>query len=352
MSTIPASVRSQIASRLEAFARCTQQPKPVHLIYSTRNSWPYLNNYDSTSTGDKSGMAESSRSADPTPDQDLDIAVLDSSFNPPHLAHLSLVSSSPFLSRSAPPSSSRKHYDAHLLLLSSKNADKGSGKAGDASPEQRLSMMYLLAKDLERKLSSEGSKEPNVAVVVVEEPLMKDKSTLLHSFFKEQTEGGRGQSNGAGLVHRARPRLHWVVGWDTIIRYFALKYYPSPESFARSCDLFFNQEGTTFVAARRVVGGSAPDRSDDAEQSAASLRKEEDKFLGSDLVRPWVEKGSVTMFDLPKEARGVSSTLVRSILLEDGVSGKEKLRKLRQGDTVSEDLAKYLVEEDVYKKTA
>lgn len=139
---------------------------------------------------------------------------------------------------------------------------------------------------------------------------------------------------------------------DTVIRYFALKYYPSPESFARSCDLFFNQEGTTFVAARRVVGGSAPDRSDEEEHSAASLRKEEDQFLNSDLVRPWVEKGSVTMFDLPKEARGVSSTLVRGILLEEGTSDEEKLRKLRRGDTVSEDLARYLIEEEVYKQAS
>lgn len=214
MSTIPATMRSQIASRLETFARCTQQPKPLHLIYSTRSSWPYLSSHRSATSEDKDGSAEGSRFADPPPDQDLDIAVLDSSFNPPHLAHLSLVSSPPFLSRSAPPSTSRKHYDAHLLLLSSKNADKGSGKAGDASPEQRLSMMYLLAKELERKLSSEGSKEPNVAVVVVEEPLMKDKSTLLHSFFREQVEGAEGVGNGVGLLQRARPRLHWVVGCE------------------------------------------------------------------------------------------------------------------------------------------
>lgn len=101
-----------------------------------------------------------------------------------------------------------------------------------------------------------------------------------------------------------------------------------------------------------MVGGSAPDRSDKEEQSAATLRKEEDQFLGSDLVRPWVEKGSVTMFDLPKEARGVSSTLVRGILLEEGTSDDEKLQKLREGDTVSEGLARYLLEEQVYKKAS
>jgi hypothetical protein len=65
-----------------------------------------------------------------------------------------------------------------------------------------------------------------------------------------------------------------------------------------------------------------------------------------------VEKGSVTMFDLPKEARGVSSTLVRGILLEEGTSDDEKLQKLREGDTVSEGLARYLLEEQVYKKAS
>lgn len=104
----------------------------------------------------------------------LTISVLDSSFNPAHLAHLAIANHLPS-SAHGPP--------AHLLLLSSKNVDK-EPKAGEASPGQRLEMMRVVAREMERLgRSEEGAARgaANVAVGVIEdEPTFVGKSRVLN----------------------------------------------------------------------------------------------------------------------------------------------------------------------------
>jgi nicotinamide-nucleotide adenylyltransferase len=108
----------------------------------------------------------------------LRVSILDSSFNPPTCAHLALARSKPTLRKNASfsgqntvPGSQSEHittnenaqslhhsfdlaengegdYDARLLLLSVRNVDK-TLKAGDATYEQRIEMMYALARELE-----------------------------------------------------------------------------------------------------------------------------------------------------------------------------------------------------------
>lgn len=332
-SVLPSTVRTHIKKGLDSFLISGHSPKPLQIVYSTKPDWPY----SSSSSSSSSAAAASSSN-------ELDIAVLDSSFNPPHQAHLSLASSQPILARTkGAQGSSRRHYPAHLLLYSSSNADKPSDKPGDAKPLERLQMMYLLAKELEEKLSQEGIDQPSVAVGIVEPPLMKDKSRLIHQWFQQQHSTA--MANDSSSTSLARPRLHWVVGWDTIIRFFALKYYPSPEDFSKACDIFFDEEQTTFVCARRDTG--ATDGSTGGEDQ--SSRKEEDDFLSSDLVRPWLEKGSVGIFDLPQEARAVSSTKVRRILMDKDFSTDEKRQKLVEEKLVSSTMARFLVEEEVYR---
>src|SRR4051794_37180912 len=67
------------------------------------------------------------------------ILVLDSSFNPPTVAHRALAL--------IPTGTAASEPDAMLLLLSVTNADKVP-KSGDALPEQRLEMMELVARGL------------------------------------------------------------------------------------------------------------------------------------------------------------------------------------------------------------
>lgn len=302
------------------------------VVYQTRPSWPH--------SGAGSYLASISASTTPVGPEQVDIAVLDSSFNPPHLAHLALASSKPILSANA--ITRRSHYPAHLFLLSSRNADKGHGRPGDASPLQRVLMMVVLAKDLEERMRQEGVDETriNVAVAVCGEPLMKDKSSLVHDWLQQQ----RGSEAGATPQNS---RLHWVVGWDTLIRFFALKYYPSREEFAKACHQFFVEEGTTFVCARRAMRADDSSQDDDgtAEQKQ---RQEEYEFLYSDLVRPWVEQGSVAMFDLSEEVRHVSSTQTRQLVRQAGLAAEQKKMALQRQGLLTAAMAEFVVDEGIY----
>jgi nicotinamide-nucleotide adenylyltransferase len=140
---------SVISSAIE---RVQQQAVSAALVYTTHERWPLL----STQSSSK---------------RPLRISILDSSFNPPTLAHLALAN--------APnPFSVASDYDAKLLLLSVRNADK-SLQEDDASLSQRVEMMSLLSLDIHHNgLDS----PPNVAVGLVNEPTFPAKSSALRNF--------------------------------------------------------------------------------------------------------------------------------------------------------------------------
>lgn len=321
-----AQVRSDtmLASKIAkaaASAAATSSGSSVRLVYSTSPTWPF------PSTSSSNG--NSSTTSHPSTSNSIDIAVLDSSFNPPSRAHLALLLSSPILAHQ------KQAYDGHLLLFSTQNADKGAGKPGDASLTQRVEMMTLMAKDVERIQTASGH-TPNVAVGLVDKPLIFAKSTLTWDLLKQQQ-------------HESKPRLHWVVGFDTLYRVFQLKYYPSLEEFQHQCSQFFEREGTTFVCARRhpssfpQLTGSSSDGKD-AEQQA---REEEDKLLASDNVAPWVRRGSMGMLDIDPDQARLSSTKIRSLLKDNIVGEEEKKRRLKE--LVPPSLVEYLVESRIYR---
>ncbi|KAG8714218.1 hypothetical protein FRC11_009375 [Ceratobasidium sp. 423] len=187
------------------------------------------------------------------------ISVLDSSFNPPTNAHAALASQSPDNSR--------------LLLFSVSNVDKAP-KKGDATPVQRLEMIVALAEHL-------GG---NVGVGAVNEPTFVGKSTILREC----------------LGTASKPELTFLMGWDTIIRFFAPRYYPSPSTMLSKLRTFFNDQRSSLVCARR---GSHPD-------------SEEEEFLHSEHVREFYDAGRIKIVDLDKDVRDISSTDVRNGTIE------------------------------------
>ena len=140
---------SAISSAIE---RVQQRSIAAALVYTSHERWPLP----------------------PTqslPISPLRISVLDSSFNPPTLAHLALAN--------APhPCSPASDYDAKLLLLSVRNADKLL-QEGDATLSQRVEMMSLLATRIHH---SGPGLPPNIAVGLVNEPTFIAKSSTLRGF--------------------------------------------------------------------------------------------------------------------------------------------------------------------------
>lgn len=124
--------------------------------------------------------------------------VLDSSFNPPTLAHLEISSSA--LEDSPGPSSRL------LLLLATQNADKPSQPA---LFEDRLVMMTLLAEDLRTYLRShlatsdlDDGNIPRIDIGVTKKPYFVDKAAAI--------EESRVYASPLEQVH--------LTGFDTLIR--------------------------------------------------------------------------------------------------------------------------------------
>ncbi|SNX82741.1 uncharacterized protein MEPE_01447 [Melanopsichium pennsylvanicum] len=294
----------------------------VRLVYSTNPSWPF-----------PSCSSPITRN-EPT----IDIAVLDSSFNPPSRAHLGLVLSRPTLVPN------KLSYDAHLLLFSTQNADKGSGKPGDASVSRRVHMMKLMAMEVERTQTSTGN-AANVAVGLVDEPLIFAKSTLTWDLLKHQQQQQQQQQQ---QPNTNRLRLHWVVGFDTLYRVFQLKYYPSLDVFREQCRQFFQVEGTTFVCARRDPCSYSQLITLKEGQNAKDVaREEEERLLESDNVAPWVAKGCVGMLDIDDQQAKLSSTKIRELLKHQGMDDEVKEQRLKQ--LVPPSLVKYLIETKLYQ---
>ena len=303
----------EISAQIGSYLKLSADPKPLRLIYSSTSNWPF---------------SEAKSAADSR--QQIDIGVLDSSFNPPHKAHYALaVSPKPaFADEEATAIKSKERYDAILLLFSVRNADKGLGSSKDANPAERIEMMQLMAQELEQ------SKSINVAVGIVEEPLMITKSTLIHNFIQEQQQ----------QHDSPRVRLHWLVGFDTLERFFQVKYYPSPDYFAKACQTYFQNERTTFVCARRQM---MENKNTNAKHDTTS-QKAEEELLNSKEVSPWKERGSVVMIDLPTSVQDVSSTAIRKTIQEQGSMTDDDLEgELSQMTTPA--IASYLVRKKLYK---
>lgn len=152
----------------------------------------------------------------------LRISVLDSSFNPPTLAHLALANS-PRPRRPASDGSDRD-YDAKLLLLSVKNVDK-TLKPGDATYVERLEMMGLLARDVRTQHQLEDGMA-NVAIGIIDAPTFVGKSEIITELLSTQLL----PSIAAPTRPFTPPRvqLTFIVGMDTLERLFSPRYYPPP----------------------------------------------------------------------------------------------------------------------------
>ncbi|KAG8859326.1 hypothetical protein FRB96_004541 [Tulasnella sp. 330] len=226
----------------------------------------------------------------------LHISVLDSSFNPPTLAHLALaLSSRPLpLHQVASGAQQDASYEVHLLLLSVTNVEK-SLKPGDPSFPERVKMMIELAHEME--LHTNHPSSGNVAVAVIDEATFVGKSAKLLRYLKVHHTPQLGQRS---------PLLTFLIGTDTITRFFSPRYYTSAEAMNTSIRRFFLTPAT-------AKDGEEGDGSQIAcaRRSSNLSDEEEEELLQSPEVRPYVEAGGVRMMDIPSDQAAMSSTLVR-----------------------------------------
>lgn len=279
---------------------------PIEIVYTPHDKWPLptVRDHSRPSTGL------------------LRISVLDSSFNPPTLAHQALANS--LLPSDVPPSNhdGPRNYDAKLLLLSVRNADK-SLKSSDASYIQRLEMMLLLAKDLEANVPVKD----RVAVAIIDEPTFVGKSSMLQTFFRQRL---------ASVSESARqPQLTFLLGFDTLERLFSPRYYGTSQTDPDAVSRMLS-------ALRRFLG--PPPEGDDARvvcafRGSSSSSGESSAKATLALAEEFLPSRRVVLFDIGEDERTYSSTAVRAAVAVDDVGWRR---------SVSPQVADYIVRERLY----
>lgn len=167
--------------------------------------------------------------------------ILDSSFNPPSIAHAALAQSA-FLddcNSSSQPSQQQKEKKEYefphrlLLLFAVTNADK---IAAPASFEHRLAMMTCFARDLQdffASLTEKGQEQGQEQKQQKEEqkqhkddkqhPMAIDIGVTKYPFYTDKSraiESEQGQK-----FYPTHPRHIHLLGYDTLTRIFTAKYY-------------------------------------------------------------------------------------------------------------------------------
>ena len=205
--------------------------------------------------------------------QNLSITVLDSSFNPPHRAHLFLAT----LCQTPAPG----RTTANLLLFSLTNVEKVPSPS-DPSLAQRMHLITLLLPHL----------PSNTAVGLLNDPTFAGKSKTIHAYLS------------TNFPDRPKPELRFVIGADTLTRFFADRYYTkTPGGMDAAMRTFFEDEGCTLISARR--GGDEEKRN-------------EEELMKNEWARNMVEKGKVIIAGTGLEDRvGISSTKVRNAVKDN-----------------------------------
>ncbi|KAM9905350.1 hypothetical protein OXX79_002209 [Metschnikowia pulcherrima] len=146
------------------------------------------------------------------------ILILDSSFNPPHVAHQTLAQEAIAYDFGG-NSDTEKHENVSkslLLLLSVKNADKIV--PAPASFEHRLAMMHLMANSLENSYI-------DVGIGLTTHAKFADKSAAIQEYME------------TNLSWKKPARLTFLLGFDTLVRVLDPKYY-APATLADSLNNF------------------------------------------------------------------------------------------------------------------
>lgn len=239
--------------------------------------------------------------------------ILDSSFNPPTLAHLRIATSA-LLADSQPSPSPKKL----LILLATQNADKAPKPAPF---EHRLAMMQIFASDLLSFLYSQNKVSPpeiGVDIAVTKLPYFMDKSSAIEA---------------SGEYPLDVQQVH-LTGFDTLIRILDPKYYKSDKKLG-VLEPFF-EKNRLRVTYRTDDDWGAKEAQDEYLEELTKGRRDEEGGK-----REWVTGGRIEMCEGKKEGEEpISSTKVRTAAKN---GDREMLGKL-----VTKGVAEWILEEKLY----
>lgn len=306
--------------------RLQKQISRFELVYTPHPLWPLPSNT-------------------PCTQRPLRISILDASFNPPTRAHLGLANSHWSSPIAEEKNGDESHYDAKLLLLSVKNADK-TLKPGDATYLQRLEMMALLRNHIRADTPTscitstlekeENSPNANVAIAIIDEPTFVGKSVTLLTHLRDRFTAAQIEQE---------VELSFLIGMDTLERLFSPRYYPSEEAMISSLRKFFSPapegDNSRIVCARRA---SVP-----ISQSSSSFPSNRPDELT--LAQEFINSRRILIIDMGDEVSTYSSTSVRRAVSSLGVVDNDQSSTSGWRKLVTKDVADYIVRERLYEGT-
>lgn len=210
--------------------------------------------------------------------------ILDSSFNPPSIAHRYISMAA--LQKSTSDSFPKPHR--LLLLFATMNADKAPSAA---SFDQRLTLMCIFAQDLVESLKakSEVYSVVPIDIGVTTVPYYTDKTAAI------QEEGSE--------WYPSQPKHIHLVGYDTLVRLFNAKYYSKFDPPFSALNPYFDAGHRFHVTLR------PDDEYGSEEEQKAFLKKIEDGELEDQGgKREWAKQIQLVP---PHAEGGVSSTKIR-----------------------------------------
>jgi nicotinamide-nucleotide adenylyltransferase len=207
------------------------------------------------------------RTVNPTSTQPKTLYILDSSFNPPSRAHLSLATSA----LSNPAASDEKPYRL-LLLFSTHNADKAPSPA---SFVQRIALMTVFAQDLSHTLKKSLSQDSNdvdvsIDIGLTKEPYYSDKSSAIETT--------------TPCFYLSSPCHVHLVGYDTLIRFCNPKYYKDSTPPLSALAPFFD-------AGHKLRVTQRPCDAEDSSSKEFGDVKDQEAYLRALREGEWEEKG-------------------------------------------------------------
>lgn len=293
----------------------------------------------------------------------LNISILDSSFNPPTLAHVALANiplSAAFPCTHNPPTTECCKFHAKLFLLSVRNADK-SLKPGDANYDHRMNMMGRLTQDVKDDITpghddipiaiaNEGRKRyyyrgSNTAVALIDEPTFVGKARILLEFFHKRLSSKTPSPDSA--IHKSSndneasplnpdwraivPELTFIVGIDTLERLFAPRYYLSEEDMHQRLSQFLSPDGDNcrVICARRMTPGSA-------------VPEDEREREVIEAAKAFIDTNRIALVDIPDDVRTFSSSETRAAILADSPHWTTMVTSL---------IAEYITQENLYSQS-
>ncbi|KAJ4357745.1 uncharacterized protein N0V89_002321 [Didymosphaeria variabile] len=261
------------------------------------------------------------RTINPSPTQPRTLYILDSSFNPPSRAHLSLATSA---LRHQKPGEERP--TRLLLLFSTHNADKAPSPA---SFVQRIALMTVFAQDVLQTLKSDKDvSNVSIDIGLTKEPYYTDKSVAIASEAPE--------------VYASKPIHVHLVGYDTLIRFCNPKYYPKYTPPLSALKPFFD-------AGHKLRVTQRPFDPNDTSSKEFGTVEEQEKYL-QHIKEGGLEKegfeaswrGNIDM--VQGTGMGISSTRVRNAAKEGRWDEVEAL--------CTEGVAAWIKDQELYKEDA